>query len=125
MKVLMVGFGGFLGATARYLAGGWLQRRWSEAFPAGTLVINVAGCLLIGVAMVLIEQGEILGPRARVFWTVGFLGAMTTFSTFGYETLELLRSGNRYLALANVLLNVVLGLTAVAVGRTATRAILG
>jgi CrcB protein len=114
MKLLAIGLGGAFGALARYGLSGLLQR--GAAFPVGTLAVNVLGCFLIGVLF------ERLGPGARQFVVVGVLGGFTTFSAFGYETLELLRGGEPRLALANVAANVVLGVGAVLVGRLAVGA---
>ena len=124
IELLLVGAGGFVGAVTRYLVSGWRLRRFGAGFPYGTLAVNVVGCLLIGAAMVLIDGGR-LGPRGRLFWTIGLLGALTTFSTFGYETLERVRDGNWLAAAGNVLLNVALALAAVVAGRAAMQAIVG
>lgn len=86
-------------------------------FPAGTLLVNVVGCFLLGALVVAIESRTDWHPELRYLLGVGFLGALTTFSTFGYETFELLRVGDHWLALASVALNVGLGLGAVIAGR--------
>ena len=89
--LLQVALGGALGAVARHLTGLGAVRIMGAAFPYGTLVVNVAGCFLIGFLLMLSEQRQLFSPTTRLFLTVGILGAFTTFSTFGYETLELLR----------------------------------
>ena len=95
VKLLIIGLGGFVGAICRYGLGGWVQRLTGGTFPYGTLVVNVTGCFLIGFLLMLFEQRQLFSPTTRLFLTVGILGAFTTFSTFGYETLELLRSSSR------------------------------
>jgi fluoride exporter len=122
MKILLVGCGGFLGSMARYLLGGAVHRMvQSPVFPFGTLVVNVSGCLAIGFLGSLAEVRGLLTPEARVFLLIGVLGGFTTFSSFGYETFQLLRDGETVPALLNVLLQVGLGLFAVWAGNAFTR----
>lgn len=109
--------GGFVGAILRYQLSLWAHRWVAGPFPVGTLLVNVMGCFLIGVLMTRVDQGA-FSPQTRVFLGAGFLGALTTFSTFGYETFDLLRDGQHGLAVASVLLNVVVGLGAVWLGVT-------
>jgi CrcB protein len=128
LAVLIVGLGGFVGSALRYLLGGWVQRVAPVAdFPAGTFVVNVLGCLAIGIVAGLVELRHGLGPSVRLFLLVGLLGGFTTFSSFAWETLELARSagagaaGALPLAFANVALQVVLGLAAAWAGLALTR----
>ena len=116
--LLLVGAGGFLGAVARYLTGGLVTQRLGLSPPAATATANVLGCLLIGVGLAWLEAREDPVVAWRLFAVVGFLGSYTTFSTFGYETVELLRTGRTLDALANVGLQLALGLLAVVVGRS-------
>ncbi|MEO1368114.1 MAG: fluoride efflux transporter CrcB [Acidobacteriota bacterium] len=116
MQLLWIGFGGFFGAIARHVLSTWVQRWAPLAFPLGTLAVNVVGCFALGVLMAWLERGA--PPGLRPALGVGFLGALTTFSTFGYETLELLRKGEALLAAASVGANVVVGLGAVWLGVT-------
>jgi len=114
MKLLLIGIGGFLGAIARYGLSGLLSR---ETFPMGTLAVNVLGCLVMGNLMGLVLERQLFSPETRLLWLTGFLGAFTTFSTFGFETFVLLRDeSTRLLALVSVAANVVLGLGAVVFG---------
>jgi CrcB protein len=114
LRILLVGLGGFAGAIARYGLGGWVHRSTgSVAFPYGTLVVNVLGCLCIGAISGIAESRGVFGPETRVFLLIGLLGGFTTFSSFGYETLQLLRDGQSVYGLVNVLANVLLGLAAV------------
>jgi fluoride exporter len=109
--------GGAAGAAARFLLNGWFQRKYGTAFPWGILVINVTGCLLLGLLVGLRANPartvpEFLSPA----FGVGFLGAYTTFSTFAVDTL-LLAEGKQILAAAlNVLISVALGLAAGGIG---------
>lgn len=122
LKVLLVGVGGCIGAIARYGLGGWVHRMASGAvFPYGTLAVNVLGCALIGAITGLVESRGLFGPEARVFWLIGILGGFTTFSSFGYETLQLWRDGQWGYGLVNVLANVTLGLAAVWAGCVGAR----
>jgi CrcB protein len=123
VKLLLVGFGGFLGAVARYGIGGYVQDRVPGTFPLGTLAVNAAGCLLIGVLSELAEARGYLSADARLFAVVGLLGGFTTFSAFGNETLNLLRDRDWWLAGANVAANVVLAVGAVWLGRVTAHGI--
>jgi fluoride exporter len=122
IKTLLVGLGGFLGAIARYLLGGFLNQvgPW-PSFPYETLVINTTGCLAIGLLGGLADERGILSPEARAFLLIGVLGGYTTYSTFGYETFQLLRDGEALPAAANVLLQVALGLGGVWAGNVLSR----
>ena len=121
LKGLIIGAGAFLGAIARYGLSGWIQRRQGGTFPWGTMAVNVIGCLALGIFMTLVEDRQLFGPQARLFVTVGLLGSFTTFSTFGYETFELLREHEEWLALTNTLGNAMLGVVAVWLGRALVR----
>jgi CrcB protein len=115
--LLAVGGGGFVGAVARYLISGWLHRHQAGPIPWGTLAVNVLGCAAIGFLMELALVAEWFSPRMRQVVVVGFLGSLTTFSTFGYETVALVEKGAWKLGLLNVLLNITLGVLAVLMGR--------
>jgi fluoride exporter len=122
-ELLAVGAGGFVGAVLRYWVAGTVQRWSGGVFPHGTLAVNVLGCLLMGAVMGLVEYRQFFGPHARLLLTMGFLGGLTTFSTFGYETFMLLRDNEYVSALANVVLNVVACTVAVALGWLAVKAL--
>jgi CrcB protein len=110
---LLVGAGGFLGSIARFLVGGWVHRRLPNlAFPAGTLTVNLVGCLMIGLLGGLAESRGVLGARARLFLLLGLLGGFTTFSSFAWETLALARDGELVRLALNVTVSVVGGLAA-------------
>jgi CrcB protein len=116
-KVLIVGLGSFLGGIARYGLSALLHKHLGTAFPYGTLAVNALGCLLIGGVLHLVEDRSMLGPEARLFVAIGVLGGFTTFSTFGYETMQLMKDHAFGLAFLNVAGNVLLGLAAVWAGR--------
>ena len=115
MILLYIAISGAAGALARYGLGGWIQERAGFAFPWGTLVVNVLGCLLIGFALRYLEAVR-LTPEVRAFVGVGLLGAFTTFSTFGYETVALLEEGAWPRAAAYTVGSVILGIAAVYLG---------
>jgi len=118
-KLLIVGIGGFIGAIGRYTISGWIQRIFKNNwYPIGTLGVNCLGCLLIGLLGGLVDNKELFRPGTRLFLLVGLLGAFTTFSTFGYETFSLLRSGQFLMAGVNITAQVLLGLFSVWLGYT-------
>ncbi len=117
LEMLAVGLGGFVGAVLRFGVTKWVARFGSGGFPYGTFVVNVVGCLIIGIVFALIETRPQISANVRLFVIVGLLGSFTTFSTFGYETFELLRNGLWGLATANVMGSAALGLCAVVAGR--------
>ena len=120
-KLALVGLGGFIGAISRYALSGLAHRLLGSSFPWGTLAVNIIGCFLIGGLMVFAEDRAVLTPQLRLLLGIGFLGAFTTFSTFGYESFELLRDRQLlYLAL-NLAVSIVGGLTAVWAGRILIR----
>ncbi len=120
---MIIGLGGFVGAVARYGLSGLVAKHSRSAFPFGTLAVNVAGCLLIGAAIYLSEDRAVISRNWHFFITIGLLGAFTTFSTFGYETLELLKDRQYPIAAINTAANVILGLGAVWLGRVILKAI--
>lgn len=115
-KIVFAGLGGFVGSSLRYWMSMSLYRILGQDFPYGTLVVNVLGCLLIGLLMSLFEERFVFSPNLRIFLTIGILGGFTTFSSFSYETISLLREGSYYLGSVNVLLNVILCLAGTTIG---------
>ena len=112
---IFVAVGGATGALARYWLSGWVASAFSGFFPLGTLVVNVLGSFLLGFGMQAMEAVP-LSAEVRTMLTIGFLGAFTTFSTFSYETVALLRDGDWTRATLYTGLSFVLGLTAVIIG---------
>lgn len=122
LNILLVGSGGFIGATLRYLIGRGVHHVFAGIeFPYGTLCANVLGCLLIGFLGGLGESRGIFTPEIRLFLFLGLLGGLTTFSSFGYETFHLTRGLDYTLALANIFLQLGLGFGAVYFGHIASR----
>ena len=122
-QVMLVGLGGFVGASSRYVLSGAVHRVIpTTTFPIGTLIVNLAGCLAIGFLGGLAEYRQLLGPSQRLFLLIGVLGGFTTFSTFAYETVGLAQASTGR-ALANTALHVFLGFTAAWVGLVSTRAL--
>jgi len=122
MRLLLIGLGGFVGAIARYGLSAWIARHSGGTFPWGTLAVNVMGCLIIGALMQLVEEQWTISTHTRLFLAVGLLGSFTTFSTFGYETWELLSSADYLRALLNISGNLILGILAVVAGWAAAAA---
>ena len=122
MNVLLVAAGGAIGAAARYLVGLWIVSRLGTGFPWGTFFVNATGSFLIGIILVLVEGGA-LPAGARLFLAVGILGGYTTFSSFSYETLQLLAcGGNVGPVLFNAFGQLLVGLLAVYLGVVCGRA---
>ena len=123
LQLLFIAIGGALGAMARYALATTVHAAGGSWWPLGTLLVNGAGSLLIGIVFVLIERA-VLHPDWRGILMVGFLGAFTTFSTYSLETVELWLRGQAALALAYALGSVVLCVAAAAAGVLVTRAVL-
>jgi CrcB protein len=122
MIYVAISIGAVLGANARYLLGGWLSGLLGSGFPYATFIINVTGSLAIGLVL------GLAADRIMPWWwrpgaAIGFLGSYTTFSTFSYETLNLIQDGSYLPALANIGGSVVAGLAGVAVGLAIARII--
>ncbi len=92
--LLIIGSGSFLGGVSRYLASRYIQEHSFSAFPYGTFLVNILGCLLIGIIFGISERANVLSMETRLFLTVGFCGGFTTFSTFANESLAMMRDGN-------------------------------
>ncbi|CAA9559773.1 MAG: Fluoride ion transporter CrcB [uncultured Thermomicrobiales bacterium] len=120
---LLIGLGGALGAWARWALSGAIAARWGGTFPLGTFLVNASGCFAIGFFLTLVAArfGDSTGARALV--ATGFLGAYTTFSTFSFETVTLLRAGAGLTALGYVISSLLLGLAATAAGILLARAL--
>lgn len=116
MAILWVGLGGFLGANARYLLGGFISERWGAVFPLGTFVINVTGSFILGFFMAYAQERPWLEPSARLMFAVGFVGAYTTFSTFEYETMRLIQNRELMFAALNAFGSLLAGTVAVFAG---------
>ncbi len=111
-EIIVVGIGGFIGAVARYLLSNVVHRIFHSTFPWGTFIVNITGCFLIGCLMFMVENRVPVSDQMRLFLGIGVLGAFTTFATFSQEIIDLLRNGQGWLALMNILLSVTFGVLA-------------
>src|SRR5208282_686032 len=109
--VTLVGMGGAIGSILRYLASTGIQNKFLSTFPYGTLCVNISGCFLIGIIYALAERNNI-SPEWRFFLATGICGGYTTFSTFSFESLSLLREGELFYASAYIASSVLLGVLA-------------
>ncbi len=125
LKIFMIAVGGGAGAVLRYAIAGLGQRLSAGTFPIGTLMVNILGCFIIGLA-----GARFLGPHSlaepyRMFLFIGLLGGFTTFSTFGWESFMLINDGQWMRAGMNIMLSNVLGLGAVWIGYRLSERIFG
>jgi CrcB protein len=119
LSVLYAALGGAIGSASRYLLGTWTQSiSQSIDFPYGTLTVNLIGCFVIGFLSQLAESRGVFTPETRALVFIGVLGGFTTFSSFGNDTINLLRDGETFNALANIGANVIVGLFLVWLGRS-------
>ena len=123
LTALVVASGGAFGALARYLAAGWVQSLTGDFFPWGTMAVNIAGSAALGFLVVWL-QSAVTSPEVRQLITIGFLGSFTTFSTFSYETVAMLRDGEWWRAGGYAAFSVGLGLFAVWLGMSVAEALL-
>jgi CrcB protein len=119
--LLFVGAGGFLGSVSRFLLSRFFQNNLLSAFPYGTFVVNISGCLLIGLIYGLSDRSTLLTPGWKMFLTAGFCGGFTTFSTFANENLAFLRDGDFFHFFIYALASVILGITATFLGVIITK----
>ena len=115
-NILLVAFGGSIGAVLRYLISIFMIQVFGSSFPFGTLLVNVIGSFFMGVIYALGQMSHI-SPELKAFIGIGLLGALTTFSTFSNETLLLMQEGDWLKATLNVVLNLSLCLFMVYLGQ--------
>ncbi|HKM92399.1 MAG TPA: fluoride efflux transporter CrcB [Prolixibacteraceae bacterium] len=123
-NLLIVGAGGFIGSSLRYISQLAVDKWVLTNFPLGTFVVNIVGCFIIGAFYGLAERGNFLSAELRLFLAVGFCGGFTTFSAFAADSLNLLKTNAPMLMLINVVGSVVLGVFAVYLGIILLRSIL-
>lgn len=121
--LLTVGTGGFFGAISRFALSGWVQRLTGASFPYGTLTVNVLGSFVIGFLLLYFEQS--VAPQQKALIMTGFLGALTTFSTFSLETVLMLQQSLYFKAFSNISLNVLLSISATVLGMILFRKVYG
>ena len=114
--LLIAGTGGFIGTISRFLVSRYFQNLFLSSFPFGTFIVNVSGCMLIGLFYGLAQKGNFLNPEWRMLLIVVFCGGFTTFSTFASENLALLKDGNFFYFALYTGLSVFLGLMATYLG---------
>lgn len=116
-SIFVVALGGALGSVARLKLSGWVLHRSIEwRFPLGTFLVNVAGCLAIGILAGFAAKEDLLSAEARLFLFTGVLGGFTTFSAFGLETFYLMRRGELFVAGTYVVASILVGLMALWLG---------
>ncbi|MCK5780883.1 MAG: fluoride efflux transporter CrcB [Psychrilyobacter sp.] len=108
LHLIFIGIGGALGAVSRYLIDFFITNNYPGELPLGTLAVNLVGCLIIGIVFVIFYH-DIIHTRFNPFIITGFLGALTTFSSYAYATLLLIEKGNFLLAGINLLANNLFG----------------
>jgi CrcB protein len=125
LLILLIAIFGAVGAVGRYAVGLSAVHLLGDRFAFGTLTVNVIGCFLLGLLVHVGTTTELVPPDLRTALAIGLLGAFTTFSTFGYETMKYVEDGTWQLAIANVAANLVLGLIAAWGGLTLARYVFG
>jgi CrcB protein len=126
LQIVLVGVGSLVGGVLRFGLSTWVHRVLDNPwFPYGTLVVNGLGCFLIGFLAALAESRSVFTSEVRLFIFVGILGGFTTFSSFALETLSLARDTQSAAALANIGLQLTLGLVAVWIGNVMVHAMGG
>src|SRR5436190_7887027 len=118
----MIALGGAVGAIARYQVAAMIQARIPVGFPWGTFVVNITGCLVMGVAMTLLTERLVVNPNWRFLIPIGFIGAYTTFSTFEFETFRAITEGSWLIGLGNIAASVLAGYAALWGGVIVARA---
>ncbi|MCA4894626.1 MAG: fluoride efflux transporter CrcB [Cytophagales bacterium] len=115
-EMLLIFVGGGIGSVMRFSLGTWISSFHSHHFPYGTLFVNVLACFVLGTLVGVADHKQIISPNARLFWTVGFCGGFSTFSTFSSETLTLIQNGFPFSGLVYVLASLLLCLAATYLG---------
>ncbi len=116
IRYILVLAGGAVGCLARFVVGTAIIARLGGRFPYGTVFINITGSFLIGFAMTFLTERSYLSPNWRFLIVVGFLGGYTTFSSFQWETLNLMKDGSRWLGFLNGFGSLIVGYAAVWLG---------
>lgn len=116
LKIILIGLGGFLGAISRYLIYVWLEKPYVVDFPLPTFIVNITGSFVLGAIYALALRQGFISENLLLFLTVGFCGSFTTFSTFSYENLQLLRQENYLIFTSYTLLSVFLSILAAFLG---------
>ena len=123
-RFVLIALGGALGALGRYGLSFWISERLTGAFPYGTFIVNITGCLLMGVVMTRLNEGGPASINWRFLVPIGFIGGYTTFSAFAFETFRLLEQGLPLVGLGYVVFSVTIGYLALWLGVISARAFL-
>ena len=115
-QILLVGFGGFIGSVARYLLSGATTKWFTNSFPAGTFIVNVTGCLLIGIIYGVASRFGWMTQEWKLFLATGICGGFTTFSSFAYEGFRLIETSEYWTFASYTLLSLIFCLLAVFFG---------
>lgn len=114
--ILLVGAGGAVGSVARFLSQQMIARYYPSSFPWGTLIVNIVGCFIIGIVYAFGEKGNLLSPEMRLLLATGFCGGFTTFSTFAYENISLMREGELLYTFLYIAASIIIGFLAAYIG---------
>lgn len=123
LAIILVAIGGSIGSVLRYLIAKWAAEKIDFTLPYGTFIVNIVGCFIIGFFMTIVTERVVVSPYWRLFVTVGFVGGLTTFSSFSYESIQLLLQSNFFQGFCNIGGNVIIGLFATWLGISAARLI--
>ena len=115
-KTILIAVAGLVGTVLRYWLAGLVSKQYGEAFPWGTMAVNLLGCMGTGAVLFLTEERLLLSPTVRTVITIGLLGGFTTFSSYSLQTFTLLRDGELGLAILNMITSNILGLFMVWIG---------
>ena len=122
--IAIVGCGGFIGAALRYIISLNAAKIFGADFPYGTLIANIIGAIIIGFVMKMSLDTSLITPNTKLFLTTGMMGGLTTFSTFSYETVTMINSGQYVIGALNLGLNVVLSFIGVTLGMIVARLVI-
>lgn len=122
-RYILIAIGGGLGSMLRYFIGARAAERYSSRFPVGTLTVNIIACFLIGLTLEYLDRHTTLSPQWRFLIATGFIGGFSTFSTFEWETWTDISRGAFWIGILYIVVSIVAGFAAVALGATAARAI--
>ncbi|WP_457571471.1 fluoride efflux transporter CrcB [Desulfovulcanus sp.] len=122
-KIILLGLSGGLGAISRYYIAGLVQNHFNSTYPFGTMAVNLLGCLAFGFIWAFLEDKLFLSPSLRLYVLTGFMGAFTTFSTFSFETANLIRYSQWLWAMLNLVGQNILGISLIFLGMFLARII--